>query len=128
MTRTLVQFKGTPTEYRMLHYWIEGQLGKPRTCADCHDTAKKVYHWSNISGQYLKELSDWVRLCSSCHRKRDAKPKAFCKHGHKMEGDNLYIMPANSRRLCLTCKMRHRKEYYWRQRNLTDTVGTEEEV
>lgn len=31
----------------------------------------RQYHWANISRSYKRDLSDWVRLCASCHKKSD---------------------------------------------------------
>lgn len=34
-------------------------------------------HWANISGKYLRDITDWVRLCVSCHKYFD-KQKKLC--------------------------------------------------
>lgn len=60
-------FKGTVAEYRALHDWVARELGKPMECENCDIPANK-YEWANISGEYLKDLSDWARLCTRCHR------------------------------------------------------------
>ena len=62
-----MRFQGTPAEYRALHYWVSKQLGKPRECWECGTTDATYYDWSNVSGLYLKDLSDWRRLCRRCH-------------------------------------------------------------
>lgn len=62
-------FKGET--YAGLHDWVERNLGKPRECEFCGCTDKKVYQWSNKSGEYKAELSDWQRLCVKCHAKYD---------------------------------------------------------
>lgn len=41
-------------------------------CERCHRTDKKKYEWANKSGRYLRDLTDWIRLCTSCHRLHDA--------------------------------------------------------
>lgn len=40
-------------------------------CEHCKSTTKKRYEWANASGDYLRNLSDWIRLCKSCHIKYD---------------------------------------------------------
>jgi hypothetical protein len=60
-------WKGDSISYRGLHRWVEGKLGKPRHCAHCQREDAKVYDWANISHSYKRDLSDWVRLCRSCH-------------------------------------------------------------
>lgn len=68
-----IEWKGDNVSYRGLHKWIENQLGKPMTCSICLNSNlnKTQYHWSNISGNYKRELSDWQRLCVKCHRQFD---------------------------------------------------------
>jgi hypothetical protein len=48
--------------------------GEPKKCEDCGTTdEKRVYHWSNIDHKYRRVLSDFRRLCPSCHKKFDLK-------------------------------------------------------
>jgi len=28
-----------------------------------------MIHWHNISGEYKRDVSDWIRLCAKCHKK-----------------------------------------------------------
>jgi hypothetical protein len=30
-------------------------------------------HWSNKSGKYLRDISDWRRLCVKCHKFFDTR-------------------------------------------------------
>jgi len=62
---------GASNEYTYLHNWVKQQLGKPQKCDFCKSTTEKKYEWSNKSGQYLKDIRDWQRLCTRCHRKYD---------------------------------------------------------
>lgn len=80
----------TPGQYSYLHRWVSRFLGKPRICSECGTTESKNYDWANISGKYLKDLSDWKRLCRSCHRKMDFKDKP-CPRGHAYTPDNVRI-------------------------------------
>lgn len=70
-------WKGENVSYSGLHYWISRKLGKPRICGFCKTESAKKYEWANISKDYKRDLSDWIRLCTSCHRKYDG-------HGYKM--------------------------------------------
>jgi len=68
-------------KYKRVHYWVYKQLGKPKICEICNDNTKSRYEWSNISQTYKYELSDWQRLCTSCHIKYDIS----CKTGKSYE-------------------------------------------
>jgi len=53
-------------------------LGKPDTCEHCGVGELKGHqiHWADKSGQYKRELSDWLRLCVQCHKLYDTGNKA----------------------------------------------------
>lgn len=55
----------------VLHNWVKRNLGKPNKCDFCQTTEKRMYHWANRSGDYKRELSDWLRLCVPCHKNYD---------------------------------------------------------
>ena len=60
-------WKGENITYRTLHNWVSKWLGKPNTCKHCGTTKAKRFDWANISGEYKRNLEDWIRLCRSCH-------------------------------------------------------------
>ena len=47
-------WKGDDAGYHALHKWV------PRGM-------KRYFQWANISRKYLRDLSDWKRLCKKCH-------------------------------------------------------------
>lgn len=77
------EWKGDKVGYFALHNWISRQLGKAnhcdnRNCIYPRYNSRKVllkapkrFEWSNISGLYKRDLSDWQQLCPSCHQKYD---------------------------------------------------------
>lgn len=71
-------FKGTSAEYRNLHRWVEKMLGRPSKCEHCKkdDLRGRSIHWANKSGAYIKDTSDWLRLCARCHIIHDSKTMA----------------------------------------------------
>jgi len=70
------RWKGDGVGYRALHAWIERQLGRPNKCSECGKVGYgHQIHWANVSGQYLRDVSDWVRLCSKCHKAFDGYKK-----------------------------------------------------
>lgn len=64
-------WKGDKVGYFGLHYRISNLLGKPNFCELCKRTDKSRYEWANVSKEYKSDLSDWIRLCTSCHQKYD---------------------------------------------------------
>lgn len=109
MSRIINKFGSLHTsEYRILHYWVEKHLGKPNKCENCGVTETKRFTWANISGEYKKELSDWKRLCSSCHRQMDIEDNYKCGHPKTMEYS--YYWP-NGFRTCRMCKNANHKLY-----------------
>ncbi len=64
---------GIKAKYRAVHMWIGAILGKPTTCERCGCSELKGHniHWANKSGQYKRDLSDWLRLCAACHKEYD---------------------------------------------------------
>ena len=55
----------------VLHNWVKKNLGKPQSCDFCGTKEDRMYHWANKSGEYKKELTDWLRLCVPCHKNYD---------------------------------------------------------
>jgi hypothetical protein len=55
--------------YSAVHWWIKKEAGKPLWCNRCGVSGPGRYEWANISKEYKRELSDWMRLCVSCHRR-----------------------------------------------------------
>lgn len=55
--------------YGTLHDWIKRRLEKPERCQRCQKN--KVFDLANLSGKYLRDLSDWMYMCRSCHQKHD---------------------------------------------------------
>jgi len=60
---------GTVSEYNKLHYWVRKMLGAPSICQICSETKSLV--WANKSQKYLRQITDWISLCRSCHMKMD---------------------------------------------------------
>lgn len=67
-------WKGDNVSYSGLHYWLSRRLGQPRVCDKCGTTTAKKYEWANKSGKYKRDLTDWLRLCTRCHRIYDNHP------------------------------------------------------
>jgi hypothetical protein len=64
-------WKGNKAGYFAIHCWIRRRLGSPSVCDVCGCNDKRKYEWANISGEYKRDISDYKRMCTSCHRKHD---------------------------------------------------------
>jgi hypothetical protein len=64
-------WKGDKVKYNALHDYIKYNLPKPNKCQDCNKS--KRLDLANISGNYLRDLSDWEWLCRSCHMIKDER-------------------------------------------------------
>jgi len=111
-------------QYQYLHEWVYAKLGRPMECENCGSREESIYDWANISGEYKKDLSDWARLCRSCHRYFDAgAAKEFpadwtgkvCKRGHAMTDDNTYIYPKQQWKVCRVCRNIHASDQRYRR-------------
>ncbi len=66
------RWKGDNAGYFSVHDWITKHYGQPIGCEWCGlDDPKRKYHWANISREYKRRRSDFMRMCVSCHRKYD---------------------------------------------------------
>jgi uncharacterized protein (DUF1330 family) len=64
-------WKGDDAGYSTIQEWVGRNLPKPTACQICgrsppHDA-------ENISGKYLRDLSDWRWLCRRCHMLSDGR-------------------------------------------------------
>lgn len=64
-------WKGDDVKYVGLHMWISSVLGKPSKCEHCDTVDAKKFEWANKDHLYSRNINDWIRLCTSCHRKYD---------------------------------------------------------
>lgn len=78
-----VLWKGDDVGYRGLHTWVEKMKGTPQHCDDCGRTkppkglgrTRSYFQWANISLRYLRDVTDWKRLCCKCHKSFEKKQK-----------------------------------------------------
>ena len=76
-------WKGDKVGYWGVHDWIQKKLGKPKKCEHCgkigmynyRKNGVKVWNiqWANKTGKYLRDINDWLQLCSKCHSEYDKK-------------------------------------------------------
>lgn len=78
-------WKGDEVGYMGLHSWISRHKGKALVCenVNCQTENPKKFEWSNISGEYKRDVNDFESLCSWCHRKKDLSGKIPWNKGKK---------------------------------------------
>jgi hypothetical protein len=72
-------WKGEKVSYVGLHAWIRRKKGTPRKCELCGTIKAKKYEWANIDHKYKRDVNDYFRCCTSCHRTYDME-----KNGYKI--------------------------------------------
>ena len=85
-------WKGSNTGYHSLHSWVRRHKPKPGNCELCEKKTDKL-ELGNISGEYKRDLEDYMYICHMCHMKYDnrwarftkASIKTRFKKGHKNE-------------------------------------------
>ena len=66
-------WKGDEATYAAFHYRVQSARGSEKRCEACGTTdPNKSYDWANLTGNYA-DISDYRRLCRSCHWTLDAK-------------------------------------------------------
>lgn len=73
-------WKGENASYYAIHIWITSQRGRPSVCEHCGILTAKKYEWANIDHRYERKLDQYIRLCTSCHRKYDYA-NGLCEKG-----------------------------------------------
>lgn len=68
-----INWKGDNVGKHAVHSWIDRWKGKPNKCENCGTEKAKKFEWANIDHKYRRVLDDYVRMCTSCHRKYDYK-------------------------------------------------------
>lgn len=62
---------GDRVSYSSLHAWVRQHKGTPQKCEICGQTKSRKYEWANKDHSYRRNLDDWIRLCTKCHRQYD---------------------------------------------------------
>lgn len=66
-------WKGSNVSYGALHHWVYRHLGKPKKCEHCgvkglkRKDGRSAIQYANVSHKYLRDLTDWISLCTPCH-------------------------------------------------------------
>ena len=66
---------GDKVGYNGVHSWLHRHVKKPDGCELCGKKTKLDF--ANISGKYLRDISDWEFLCRRCHMLKDGRLNSF---------------------------------------------------
>lgn len=71
-------WKGAKASYEAQHSWVRRHKGVPSFCEKCGVNKppigkKSWFEWANISGEYHRDLNDYMSLCPNCHQKMDKR-------------------------------------------------------
>lgn len=83
-------WKGESVSYTGLHIWVRQRLGTPKVCEHCGTTTAKRFEWANISQEYKRDLSDWLRLCKKCHNSYDNVGNRAATTKRERYGDDFF--------------------------------------
>ena len=75
-------WKGTHVGYTCLHTWVRRRKPKPNRCQKC-GKKQDYLELANISGEYKRDIDDYVYLCVRCHKEMDGTLKPFIEGGKK---------------------------------------------
>jgi hypothetical protein len=98
---------GVEAKYAAKHNWLQKHYRHPVVCEECGVKGKEDslgrwdIQWANISGLYLREVTDYRPLCIKCHARFDLTTE--CKKGHVRTGENNYVK-RDGTRVCNPCK------------------------
>ena len=67
------RWKGDLAGYTAIHIWLYEQIGKANKCEnlDCLKLPSSRFEYASISGECKRDVSDYIQLCTRCHRRFD---------------------------------------------------------
>jgi hypothetical protein len=95
------QWKGTAVHYGCLHKWVRRNKPIPDHCEICGVKRNRL-DCANISGEYKRDLNDWIFLCRRCHMKTDGRLKIW-NLNRIMEMKTGINLPPKKRTIPRTC-------------------------
>src|SRR3989339_1509673 len=80
------QWKGEKIKYVALHIWLRNNFKKSGVCEFCKEGGKKTA-WANKTGEYKRDITDFIELCYKCHWHYDRENNF--KHRYENETKNI---------------------------------------
>lgn len=93
----------TKLEHHKFHYDLKKKFGKADKCemADCKSISPKHFQWALKKGHsYSSNKEDYIKMCTSCHRKYDfteeirakLKAKKYCENNNNAKLSNANVL------------------------------------
>ena len=101
-------WKGDNVSYRVLHKWVHRHSSIPKVCFTCKRQVK--LEASNISGKYLRDLTDWEWLCRKCHMIKDGRLEKLHNKETEEKITKIQRLPENREKRRLLVELRFRNE------------------
>ena len=96
-----VNWVGDKASYHTIHEYIRINFIKPDECQICGSKKNGNLQWANLSGEYTRDIKDYIAVCQFCHKEIDAP--THCKRGHELDEVNTYLTP-DGKRQCNACR------------------------
>lgn len=64
-------WQGDEIGYNGLHKWVARHKERTSVCTHCGTHGRT--HFANVSGDYLRDVDDFIELCVRCHTEFDGK-------------------------------------------------------
>jgi len=113
-----IPWKVLEPDYVAVHYWLNKNYTKQKSCERCGKMNKKLEWSANDPENYRRERDNYEVLCVSCHRKKDAN-HIECPNGHPRQGNT--GIKNRGEKFCRICARQQNKEY--RQRVKASGTG-----
>lgn len=73
-------WRGENASLKAIHQWVYRWRGRPEKCEICLTTKAKKFEWANKDHKYKRVFGDYIRMCTSCHRRFDIKNNNYLKN------------------------------------------------
>lgn len=77
--------------YSAIHQSLLREYGKAPLCIFDNSHESNNYEWANVTGEYTRNLEDYLPMCQSCHRKFDWSEKQRVLSAQRLKENRIAI-------------------------------------